>query len=76
MKFRQFCTSVAHALKKHDPAVRARFDVGGDFYRSREEAAPAFSYALKGNFRLDRRRIFTVLACFLTLSALLHRKKK
>lgn len=76
MNFKGFCTNVARALKKHDPAVNARFDVGSDFYRNREEAAPAFSYALRGSFRLDRRRIFTALACLLTLSALLHRKRK
>lgn len=76
MKCREFFEGVAQALKKHDPAVQARFDVGGDFYRNREEASPAFSYALKGNFRADRRRIFAALACFLALCALLHRKRK
>lgn len=76
MKFRQFCEGVSRALKQHNPAVQARFDVGGDVYRNREEAEPAFSYAFKGNFRLDRRRLLGALACLLALCALLHRRKR
>lgn len=75
-KWKTFCAGVAQALRKHDPAVCTRFDVGGDFYRNREEDSPAFSYALKGNFRMDRRRILAACACLLTLFALFHPKKK
>ena len=76
MKFKTFCERVSHALKTHDPAVNARFDVGGDFYRHREETSPAFSYAFKGNFRLNRRRILTACAGLLALLLLFRRKRK
>ena len=75
-KFKTFCDRVSHALKTHDPAVNARFDVGGDFYRNREETSPAFSYAFKGNFRLNRRRILTACAGLLALLLLFRRKRK
>lgn len=76
MKFKTFCERVSHALKTHDPAVNTRFDVGGDFYRNREETSPAFSYAFKGNFRLNRRRILAACTGILAVLLLFRRKRK
>lgn len=76
MKFKAFCLEAARRLRTHNPAVCARFDVGGDYFRNREEADPAFSLACKGSIRVDRRRILTACACLIALCALLHRMKK
>ena len=53
-------------LLKCNPAWHACFDLGEAVYRNEGDATPAFSYALKGSFKITLRQVLavgTALAC-------------
>lgn len=75
MSVRTICSRVSAFLKRHDPAVDARFDVGASLYPSADTEEPRFAYALRGRFRIDRRRILAALGLLLAARALLRRRR-
>lgn len=75
MSVRTICSRVSAFLKRHDPAVDVRFDVGASLYANPAAEEPRFAYAVRGRFRIDRRRILAVMGLLLTVRAFLHRRR-
>lgn len=73
MRIGEICRAVSARLKRHNPAVKTNFDISGDFYSNKCEDAPAFSYAVRGGFEINRRRLLLLAALLL---ALLFRRGK
>lgn len=72
MNGKEFFRTAAKRLRTLDPAVHTRFDFGGDVFRHRKDADPAFSYAMRGDIRIDRRKLLS--GFLLLLSLLLFRR--
>lgn len=75
MSVRTVCSRVSAFLKRYDPAVDAHFDVGASLYPSAADEEPRFSYALRGRFRIDRRRILAALGLLFAVHTFLHRRR-
>lgn len=74
MRIGEICRAVSARLKLHNPAIKTKFDLSGDFYRNKREDTPAFSYAVRGGFEINRRRL--LLLAGLLLALLFRRGKK
>lgn len=67
MTGKEMIRAAAKHLRACDPALHTRFDFCGDVYRHRRDPEPAFSYALRGDVRIDRRKLLSALALLLSL---------
>ena len=67
MRIGEICRAVSARLNRHNPAVKTKFDLSGDFYRNKCEDTPDFSYAVRGGFEINRRRLLLFAGLLLAL---------
>lgn len=71
-----FLKKVARFMRGDCPTLHRRYDVSGDVYKNGQDSTPAFSYAFKGEYRMDLRHVLLILSALLVLCCGRKKDKK